>query len=152
MKKISLIVFCLLLGCMTTNNTSLSGLIDYENESVYNAFVQLNESPSQTSLTDENGYFIIDNIVNGDHELIITYNLDSNSFIGFDSLVHLDEGQNDLGRITLLPPGKIFYIEETCENTSVIDVKWKKIHDPAKKYALIIIKVKVKEDIYPNER
>ena len=122
----SILFITLFLSCSedvtnTKNTFELSGYVYYDQAPVHNALVRVDENSVYSSTTDENGFFKINDIPAGSHQLQIHKDLSDSSYSmkTFSIEVQDDIFLNSL----ILPKGvKIFPPENITSNS--VQLKW----------------------------
>ena len=124
-KKIFIITILMLFGCSekdsNSNSVSVTGVVKTSAGVVENASVSLNDLIQYTVTTDENGYFNIDNVNQGEYNLNIKKTIEGGSYSSRTDTVIVFDNDINLNDITLPEPVtlSVSQIESTIEGNTV---------------------------------
>ena len=134
--KISIILFAFYMNFHCINpespqeDTIVHGVLTFQNQPLSNANVQIDEVLNWKTTTDENGYFEIKYVTEGEHLLKSYKSLDNNMTTSSSSSIVVSAGTNELGNIRLPEPSLLYEIDKTKLNENLVTLKWSRSFDP----------------------
>lgn len=115
----------LLVGCLfQTTILNIEGRIFYKGEPAAECIVQFDSSSVYSDITDENGYYRIDGLINGNHDVYIYKNLDSNMCVGLSKKIRIGAHTTALNEIELYEPLKLIEFKRDETKNEKLKLHW----------------------------
>jgi len=109
-------------GVNEDGSASVSGQLTFQGNPIGSVRVGIGDIMNWSAITDDQGYFEINNVATGEHILRASFSVDDIKTSAIENKIFVSEGENDLGAIKLPVPSELF--TPVMNDDNGVEIRW----------------------------